>query len=342
MSFNEFTDISLEYPCSYSPWLGETPIHSLVPSDCAYYEEESNGPFIGRSDPLLSSSASNLTTLVFETEKPAEKSTPKVLQPPSLAQLKQEDQLSLITSSLRSFPTENMAIRQEEAEQPQPSFKQESSGNVAFAFKIAANRAPAYFTVKQEATSTPVSVGIRPKASLGSLPSREVEGGVVSAGSDSASSRPCKRSARARSLRAPSMSSIASEDAYDDRDADVNNTDTDDDFDGQDDVERPSRKRSRRKDGSEDMSPCPARLMAINRQLAKLNEMMAEMTPVNVVPAHAKNKCRKERNKLASRCVFFGFFGLGFTFASGDFVVIVLSCGGGASGFRVQTCTCLA
>ncbi|XP_065827844.1 uncharacterized protein [Oscarella lobularis] len=347
---DEFTDVSrTQEPWDFdggsggvgTPWL--SPVYSPVPSVCAY-EEESNGPFIGRSDPLLSSSASNLLVAV-ETEKekarplgaatPTEKPifsstptpTPTPMPTPALAQLKREDHFSLRSlqhaenARLPLAPaTENSAPKQEAN-----SRFGVGGATSSFSFQLAP-------TTTQSPYHHVPSSRLR-ETNFGSMP-KDLQGGVVTSDPPTPPTALCsgggggkKRSSRVRSLRATSMSSICSATttattataaAADESETDgVEDDDDDVDFDEEDVGERAlvsssslssrlvagaSRKRGRRKDGfADDFLPCPARLNAINRQLGKLNDMMAAMTPVTEVPAHAKNKCRKERNKLASR-----------------------------------------
>ena len=356
---DEFTDVSrTQEPWDFdggsggvgTPWL--SPVYSPVPSVCAY-EEESNGPFIGRSDPLLSSSASNLLVAV-ETEKekarplgaatPTEKPifsstptpTPTPMPTPALAQLKREDHFSLRSlqhaenARLPLAPaTENSAPKQEAN-----SRFGVGGATSSFSFQLAP-------TTTQSPYHHVPSSRLR-ETNFGSMP-KDLQGGVVTSDPPTPPTALCsgggggkKRSSRVRSLRATSMSSICSATttattataaAADESETDgVEDDDDDVDFDEEDVGERAlvsssslssrlvagaSRKRGRRKDGfADDFLPCPARLNAINRQLGKLNDMMAAMTPVTEVPAHAKNKCRKERNKLASRFVL-AFSGAG-------------------------------
>ncbi|XP_070541453.1 CREB3 regulatory factor-like isoform X2 [Ptychodera flava] len=58
--------------------------------------------------------------------------------------------------------------------------------------------------------------------------------------------------------------------------------------------------KSRRSD-SEDLTPNPRRLLHIGNELRKLNKIISDLTPVSELPVNARQKSRKEKNKLASR-----------------------------------------
>ena len=58
--------------------------------------------------------------------------------------------------------------------------------------------------------------------------------------------------------------------------------------------------KARRGDGN-DLTPNPRKLLMIGLELKKLSKTINDLTPVSDVPVTAKNKTRKEKNKLASR-----------------------------------------
>ncbi|RWS29446.1 hypothetical protein B4U80_04753 [Leptotrombidium deliense] len=58
--------------------------------------------------------------------------------------------------------------------------------------------------------------------------------------------------------------------------------------------------KARRGDGN-DLTPNPRKLLMIGLELKKLSNVINDLTPVAEVPVTARNKSRKEKNKLASR-----------------------------------------
>ncbi|KAI1305781.1 Protein CREBRF -like protein [Halotydeus destructor] len=58
--------------------------------------------------------------------------------------------------------------------------------------------------------------------------------------------------------------------------------------------------KARRGDGN-DLTPNPRKLLMIGLELKKLSRTINDLTPVAEVPVNARNKTRKEKNKLASR-----------------------------------------
>lgn len=58
--------------------------------------------------------------------------------------------------------------------------------------------------------------------------------------------------------------------------------------------------KARRGDGN-DLTPNPRKLLMIGLELKKLSKIINDLTPVSDVPVNARNKTRKEKNKLASR-----------------------------------------
>ena len=63
------------------------------------------------------------------------------------------------------------------------------------------------------------------------------------------------------------------------------------------------RTKSRRSE-YDDMTPNPRKLLHIGNELRKLNKIISDMAPVSELSGSARNRCRKEKNKLASRFVF--------------------------------------
>lgn len=60
-------------------------------------------------------------------------------------------------------------------------------------------------------------------------------------------------------------------------------------------------RRKARKTDASDLTPNPVKLRSIGEQLQKLNAAIDGMGPVNDLPAPARARSRKEKNKLASR-----------------------------------------
>lgn len=60
-------------------------------------------------------------------------------------------------------------------------------------------------------------------------------------------------------------------------------------------------RRKARKTDASDLTPNPQKLHNIGEQLQKLNAAIDGMGPVNDLPAVARARSRKEKNKLASR-----------------------------------------
>ena len=58
--------------------------------------------------------------------------------------------------------------------------------------------------------------------------------------------------------------------------------------------------KARKGDGN-DIVPNPKRLCQIGLQLRKINKQINDFVPVSELPSAARNKTRKEKNKLASR-----------------------------------------
>jgi len=58
--------------------------------------------------------------------------------------------------------------------------------------------------------------------------------------------------------------------------------------------------KARRGDGN-DLTPNPKKLLMIGLELKKLGKIITELAPVTDLPVNARNKTRKEKNKLASR-----------------------------------------
>nr|XP_006823329.1 PREDICTED: CREB3 regulatory factor-like [Saccoglossus kowalevskii] len=58
--------------------------------------------------------------------------------------------------------------------------------------------------------------------------------------------------------------------------------------------------KSRRSD-CDDLTPNPRRLLHIGNELRKLNKIIGDLTPVSELPVNARQRSRKEKNKLASR-----------------------------------------
>ncbi|MEQ2204709.1 hypothetical protein XENOCAPTIV_017350, partial [Xenoophorus captivus] len=64
-------------------------------------------------------------------------------------------------------------------------------------------------------------------------------------------------------------------------------------------------RRKARKTDASDLTPNPQKLHNIGEQLQKLNAAIKGMGPVNDLPAVARARSRKEKNKLASRYQMF-------------------------------------
>jgi hypothetical protein len=79
--------------------------------------------------------------------------------------------------------------------------------------------------------------------------------------------------------------------------------DSDDDFEDtlSKDGESPAKQRKGRRGDVEDMSPNPRRLLEIGRELNRLTKIITDLKPIHSLPMNARNKSKKEKNKLASR-----------------------------------------
>ena len=281
----------------------------LEPTFCAYrahtvdsvygdYEEESNGPFLSKKDPLLSSSASNLFALSLEagTVRPPEGCWSQFLasgaQYPSLAQLKQHHALTPLTASVGSFKDEpGVKLESAESRENRNVFThvQKLAENYSQARRRGGEQCANVLEVKRERREEEVEIHRERESRVGAVPrSTSHVGGSVNR--DTPTRHPSRR-LRLRSLRAVSHTSLSSGDLS------GHESGTDDEFEN----ESSPRKRGRKKEVSDDFNPNPEKLIVINGQLRQLNKMMNDMTPVNEMPTHAKNKGRRERNKLASR-----------------------------------------
>lgn len=279
----------------------EPPLYGVKSMDSVYgdYEDESNGPFLSKKDPLLSSSASNLFALSVEagTVRPRETACNQHVtcstQYPSLAQLKQYHALMPLTATMGSLYTEPV-VKVEEAENNQKVMISSDSSRMAIdngakALPRDSKQCVGSVDVKREAKREENDARRERESCVGSVPNCIAHvGGVVER--DTPPTRPSQR-LRLRSLRSVSHTSLSSGDLS------GHESGTDDDFENEDSP----RKRGRKKETSDDFNPNPERLLLINNQLRQLNKMMNDMTPVNEMPTHAKNKGRRERNKLASR-----------------------------------------
>jgi len=89
--------------------------------------------------------------------------------------------------------------------------------------------------------------------------------------------------------------------------ADDESADEDMDSDDEFDVENHShstglaRNRKGRRGDQDDLSPNPRKLLEISRELDRLNKVIGDLKPIHQLPQNARNKSRKEKNKLASR-----------------------------------------
>ncbi|XP_031560768.1 uncharacterized protein LOC116296814 isoform X2 [Actinia tenebrosa] len=84
----------------------------------------------------------------------------------------------------------------------------------------------------------------------------------------------------------------------------------DEDIDSDEDFEEPrctndgesnAKQRKGRRGDVEDLSPNPRRLLEIGRELNRLTKIITELKPIHSLPMSARNKSKKEKNKLASR-----------------------------------------
>ena len=64
-----------------------------------------------------------------------------------------------------------------------------------------------------------------------------------------------------------------------------------------------NRNRKGRRGECDDLVPNPRRLLDIGRELERLNRVIGDLKPIHQLPVNARNKSRKEKNKLASRLV---------------------------------------
>lgn len=79
--------------------------------------------------------------------------------------------------------------------------------------------------------------------------------------------------------------------------------DSDEDFDVESHAHGTSLARNRkgRRGEQDDLSPNPRKLLEIIRELDRLNKIIGDLKPIHQLPQNARNKSRKEKNKLASR-----------------------------------------
>lgn len=79
--------------------------------------------------------------------------------------------------------------------------------------------------------------------------------------------------------------------------------DSDDDFDVENHLHGAglARNRKGRRGDNDDLSPNPRKLLEISRELDRLNKVIGDLKPIHQLPQTARNKSRKEKNKLASR-----------------------------------------
>lgn len=79
--------------------------------------------------------------------------------------------------------------------------------------------------------------------------------------------------------------------------------DSDEDFDVESHLHSAglARNRKGRRGDQDDLSPNPKRLLEISRELDRLNKVIGDLKPIHQLPQNARNKSRKEKNKLASR-----------------------------------------
>lgn len=90
--------------------------------------------------------------------------------------------------------------------------------------------------------------------------------------------------------------------AADDESADED-MDSDDEFDVESHLHSAglARNRKGRRGEQDDLSPNPRKLLEISRELDRLNKVIGDLKPIHQLPQNARNKSRKEKNKLASR-----------------------------------------
>lgn len=90
--------------------------------------------------------------------------------------------------------------------------------------------------------------------------------------------------------------------AADDDSADED-MDSDEDFDVENHLHGTGlvRNRKGRRGEHDDLSPNPRKLLEISRELDRLNKVIGDLKPIHQLPQNARNKSRKEKNKLASR-----------------------------------------
>ena len=79
--------------------------------------------------------------------------------------------------------------------------------------------------------------------------------------------------------------------------------DSDEDFDAEGHVHGTglAKNRKGRRGEHDDLSPNPRKLLEISRELDRLNRIIGDLKPIHQLPQNARNKSRKEKNKLASR-----------------------------------------
>lgn len=80
--------------------------------------------------------------------------------------------------------------------------------------------------------------------------------------------------------------------------------DEDDSHAKEDNFEVPAKQRKGRRGDMEDMNPNPRKLLEISRELNRLTKIITDLKPIHSLPMNARNKSKKEKNKLASRFVY--------------------------------------
>ncbi|KXJ28650.1 CREB3 regulatory factor [Exaiptasia diaphana] len=84
-------------------------------------------------------------------------------------------------------------------------------------------------------------------------------------------------------------------------DEEIDSEDDEDDSHAKDNFEVPAKQRKGRRGDMEDMNPNPRKLLEISRELNRLTKIITDLKPIHSLPINARNKSKKEKNKLASR-----------------------------------------
>lgn len=129
------------------------------------------------------------------------------------------------------------------------------------------------------------------------LVSAEMKGPLYEEREEGQSQKKVERNSEAETMEAEPNSPTMEEESADEE------MDSDDDFDVGNHLQGAglARNRKGRRGEHDDLSPNPRKLLEISRELDRLNKVIGDLKPIHQLPQNARNKSRKEKNKLASR-----------------------------------------